>query len=83
MALNWIDSVKQQMNRTHEYTSILYGEENELNFDEFQNSSVNTQCGLTCILEVLIGKDGAQVLSNKFKMKFAVVVKHGHMWEYE
>jgi hypothetical protein len=37
MALNWIDSVKQQMNLTHEYTSILYGEENELNFDEFQN----------------------------------------------
>ena len=36
MALNWIDSLKQQMNRTHEYTSILYGEENELNFDEFQ-----------------------------------------------
>jgi Leucine Rich repeat len=43
-------------------------------FDGFPNPPINTQHDLKALLQMLIGRDGAQVLANQYCMKFVVEV---------
>jgi Leucine Rich repeat len=54
-------------------TSIEIDKEFEELFDELLKNAVNTQHDLKHLLEMVIGEDGAQVLSIEFCMKFPVI----------
>jgi Ran GTPase-activating protein (RanGAP) involved in mRNA processing and transport len=43
-------------------------------FDGFPNPPINTQQDFKVLLQMLIGRDGAQVLANQYCMKFVVEV---------
>ena len=52
---------------------LIVHERLKIPFDDLSNLAVNTQHKLKYLLTILVAEDGAQVLSNKFRMKFPVV----------